>query len=344
LPIFGLFTISSRLNFHATNRYVRIFCEQMELPLKARKVGVHVLWNPGYTAPIFTPCPQVLSILDMQYRRHPEDLTPIARIATDLLIKRTQQKVRQFITISRFSKSEIIHFTSIPHDKIHVTPLAVEDVDQNNKTRVELLELVSKWLEPDVPYLLTIANSYPHKNIHTLVEAFERIEKQIPHRLVIVGKPRLGEGRLIESLSKISDPKRVVRIYGLSRPALFSLYRCAALFVFPSLYEGFGLPILEAMISETPVVTTKMASIPEVGGNCAVYVDKPTAEAFAEKILQVLGWDPAYRSSFLSEAKKWAKTFSWKRTAEKTVEILIQAADFKMRKPPWADQKSQAAQ
>lgn len=98
------------------------------------------------------------------------------------------------------------------------------------------------------------------------------------------------------------------------------------------------------MVSETPVITTKMASIPEVGGNCTIYVDKPTAEAFAENILQVLSWDPSYRSSFLSEAKKWAKTFSWRRTAEKTVEILIQAADFKMRKPPWADQKSRSDQ
>ncbi len=256
----------SLLNFKAGNRFFRILREQTELPVRARKAGIDVLWSPGYTAPVLAPCPQVLSILDMQYRRYPEDLTRIARTVTDLLIKCAERCVQQFITISQFSKSEIIHFTTIPQDKIHVTPLATENENNSQKTKAELFGDTSKWMKSSKPYILAVANSYPHKNLHTLVESFSQLENRIPHRLVIVGKPRLGERHLIESLSRISNPERVIRIHGVPRSDLFSLYRCADLFVLPSLYEGFGLPILEAMMCEIPVITTKMGAIPEVGG------------------------------------------------------------------------------
>ena len=319
-------TVLWNLNFHAKNRYVRILREQIELPIKAKKSGIHVLWNPGYTAPIFTHFPQVVTIHDMQYKRHPEDLTPVARFTTDFLIKAAARRVQAFITVSNFSKKEITRFTSIPEAKIHVTPLGVEMIQFKDKACVERLEPLSRWLSSSEKYILTVANTYPHKNLHTLVQAFTRIEDKIPHKLVMLGKPRLGEKHLIESLSGMSNPDRVIRISRLSRQDLFSLYRCSDLFVFPSLYEGFGLPVLEAMMCEVPVITTKMASIPEVGGSHVIYVEQPTPESFSEKILEVMDWEKAFRRKFIKHAKNWATKFSWRDTGEKTMEILMQAA------------------
>ncbi len=312
----------SNLHFKASNRLMRILREQIELPIKAKKEKVHVLWSPGYTAPFFSPCAQVLTIHDMQYKRHPEDLSPLARLVMDILIKMAAHKVDQFLTISQFSKSEIMRFTSIPKEKIHVTHLAADDIAYKKPTDPELPSIVTKRIPANEKYILTVANSYPHKNLHTLVDAYAKIMDQIPHHLIIVGKPRLGEGLLTQRIEKLQKPDRITRISRLDKNELTAFYQGADLFVFPSLYEGFGLPILEAMMCGVPVITTKKASIPEVGGKSVIYVDAPTAEAFSKKILEVLSWDKACRSDFTIAAKHWAKQFSWEKTAAKTMHFL----------------------
>ncbi|MHA1372329.1 MAG: glycosyltransferase [Promethearchaeota archaeon] len=100
------------------------------------------------------------------------------------------------------------------------------------------------------------------------------------------------------------NPNRVVRILGLSRDELFSFYRNADVFVFPSLYEGFWLPVLEAMMCGAPVITTRMASIPEVGGDCVIYVDSPTPQNCARKIIEVIGWDQTRRFRFTQPGQR----------------------------------------
>ncbi len=278
----------SILRFKATNRYNRILREQFELPFKVKQADVDVLWSPGYTAPGVVYCPQAVTILDMQYKRYPEDLTWLAIITTDLLLKIASFRAQRFLTISEFSKSEIIHFTNIPKEKIDVTYLAANDFAFNNLPDAEVSKFLSKRVPSTEKYILTIANSYPHKNLHTLIDAFGKIVNQIPHQLIIIGKPRLGEGRVKNSCANLSQPDRVTRISGLNREELIALYQGADLFVFPSLYEGFGLPVLEAMMCKVPVVTTTKASIPEVGSDFAIYVNKPTSESFANKILDVI--------------------------------------------------------
>jgi glycosyltransferase involved in cell wall biosynthesis len=148
--------------------------------------------------------------------------------------------------------------------------------------------------------------------------------------LVIVGKPRLGEGDIARSFLKLANPDRVTRIDRLTHIELTAFYQAADLFVFPSLYEGFGLPVLEAMMSGVPVVTTPRASIPEVGGKYAVYVNAPTPEEFASKILEILSWSPEYRAQFASSAKNWAKQFSWEKTATQTL-ISLKTAFLQKR-------------
>ena len=315
-----------RLNFNASNRFVRILREQFELPFKVKQAGIDVLWSPGYTAPAVVHCPQAVTILDMQYKWYPEDLTWLSRITTDLLLKIAGFRAQRFLTISEFSKSEIIHFVNIPKEKIHVTYLAADDFGQGNLTKVEVSKTVSKWIPNNKKYLLTIANSYPHKNLHSLIDAFGKIINQIPHQLVIVGKPRLGEKLVKKNLANLSEPNRVIRISGLNRKELIALYKGADLFVFPSLYEGFGLPVLEAMMCKVPVVTTTKASIPEVGGDFVVYVHEPSPRSLADTILDVLAWHLNKRSDFTNKAKRWAERFSWEKTASQILDALILTA------------------
>ena len=319
------------LNFRATNRFVRIIREQVELPKRARQSRIDVLWSPGYTSPFFCHCPQVTSILDMQYKTHPDDLSFLARIVTDILIRVSVKRSAGIITISEFSKKEIVKYTLAPPDKIHAILLAaapefaVTDTDITHEDNA----VCSFPMLGQRPYILSVANTYPHKNMHTLIDAFGKIMGNIAHNLVIIGLPRLGEEKVKKAIDGLSDPSRVIRLSRLSRGDLAMLYNRADIFVFPSLYEGFGLPILEAMISGIPVVTTKRGAIPEVGGNYAVYADPPDAQTIAARIMEIVRWDPEQRADWVQRAKIHTLDFTWEKTAEEVMKVLEHSAGNK---------------
>jgi len=314
-----------RLNFRAQNRYARIIREQFELPRAAGRAAVDVLWSPGYTGPLRLRCPQVLSILDMQYKAHPEDLTPLARLVTDVLVKGGARRARRIVAISEFAKRSIVQYTGVDVGSIDVTPLAADPAFGVRCSAPALLA-VRRLIGSEAPYLLCVANTYPHKNVHALVESFARLASAIPHHLVLVGKPRLGESAVRAALARVADPLRVHRLPWTSRDDLIALYQGADLFVFPSLYEGFGLPVLEAMQAGTPVVTTRRTAIPEVGGECAFYFDPDQERDLDARILAALTMPTAARATWVTRAAERARTFTWQCTADLTLRCLREAA------------------
>ncbi len=302
--------------FSATNRFVRIVREQTELPLRVRRAKVDVLWSPGYTAPVFCGSAQAVSLLDMQYKRFPADLTRLARITTHVLVQAaTMDPRKRLLTISDFSKQDLLRFTRARAERIHVTPLAADPAFAPADTR--------SVREP--PYILCVANTYPHKGVDALVRAFALLEDAFPHQLVVVGKPRLGEPAVESAMRDVKRPGRVQRVAGCSRSELIEWYRQADVFVFPSLYEGFGLPVLEAMQSGVPVVTTRCGSIPEVGGDAVCYADPRDAPAFAKAISDCLRLPEVERLRLVREGLRRAGAFSWDRTASDTLCVLTSA-------------------
>ena len=309
------------LPVRATNRYARILAEQSRLPFAVRRIRPDVLWSPGYTMPFRAPCRQVVSILDMQYRSHPEDLTWLARWTTHLLVTMSTRRADRILTISDFSRREIVRHAGCPPDKIHVTPLGVDPAFASPPATPGTGHLSpdTRHAIRDTPYLLCVANSYPHKNLARLVAAFAMIMTKIPHQLVLVGRPRLGEPELRRALERISS-ERVKRVAGLCSDELIALYQAADLFIFPSLYEGFGLPVLEAMMAGVPVITTREGAIPEVGGDHVLYADGRDPADLAAKMEKVLGWSDEKRGDWIRNARKRAKTFTWSEAAAATVE------------------------
>ena len=312
------------LPLRATNRYARIIREQVDLPFRVAASRVDVLWSPGYTAPFFSPCSQVVTIHDMQYKRYPQDLTFLARLATDILVRVAVARCSRIIAVSDFSRQEVIHFTKANPEKVTVVYEAADPAFARPLPEDIKRQRLKRLLPSEKPYILCIANTYPHKNVRALIEAFGQILEKIPHQLVLVGKPRLGEPEVQTALRRMPDTSRIQRLLQVDYEDLFALYQGADLFVFPSLYEGFGLPVLEAMMSGVPVLTTRCGSIPEVGGDKVCYFDQASATDLTQQMMRIVSWKSDYRKIQVMEAQKHACQFSWRQTAAKTIECFKQ--------------------
>lgn len=311
------------LPFRAANRPLRIVLEQFWLPLAVWRSNVEVLWSPGYTAPFWAPCPQVVTIHDLQYKSHPDDLSWLEKATLDILVRMACKRCAKIIAVSQFSKSEIAKYGFAPDDKISAIH---EGVDPSFAEAVQIPAVVDelqKIFASARPFILCVAHTYPHKNVHLLIEAFSLICDEIPHNLVIVGKERLGETVVRESVKRLPRPDRLFRLNeGVSFGALKFLYQNADAFVLPSAYEGFGLPVLEAMMAGAPVVTSTMASLPEVAGKHTFYFQSDDEISLGQQIRAVIEMEPEKKAIWCEQAKSWAKKFTWEKAALETVDIF----------------------
>jgi glycosyltransferase involved in cell wall biosynthesis len=301
------------------NRYQRIILEQTLLPCFVTKTDIDLLWSPGYTAPFLSSRPQVVTIHDMQYKRYPEDLTFLARLATDILIRIAVRRCQEVITVSEFSRSEILRFTRVSSSKITVIPEAADPLYAEILSKAEIRKRLASLFLSDRSYILCVANSYPHKNVHVLIQAFGDIQDLIPQDLVLVGKPRLGEPLVQKAIAKLSSKDRFHRIDRVDKDLLIALYQGAELFVFPSLYEGFGLPVLEAMMAGTPVIATRKGSVSEVGGDGVTYFDADRPGDLSQQMIKLLHLPGDQCETLVRRARTHAESFSWKLTAQKSL-------------------------
>lgn len=304
-----------KLNLNARNRAIRIIAEQFNLVRVVRDCGAELLWSPGYTAPLRKlSCPQVVTIHDMQYRRFPEDISWLYRLASDLLIPSAAKCCNAVIADSLFGKEEVIKYCKVPDDKISVVyagcnnQFGVPLSDQYLRKCLDELNLKANG------FVLCVAHTHPHKCVHNLVDAFAAI-KRLDLRLVLVGKTRRGEIELQQSIARHSINKQVTRLETVDQSMLTALYQSCAVFVLPSQYEGFGLPVLEALTAGAPVITTRSASLPEVGGESVVYVNN-TTQSLSLAIESVLNRSNKERRHYASKGKQWAAGFSWNKTGD----------------------------
>ena len=307
------------LDFCASNRVLRILREQFELPGKVGKSGVDILWSPGYTGPISVPVPHIVSIPDVQYKTHPEDMTFIARLVTHLIVQSVAKRANAILTLSGFAKSEICKYYKLSEEKIVVAHCGVNECfnhpNQPSCIDARLIHLINE----NKPYLLCVANSYPHKNLHTLVRAFKDLEDRIPHSLVLIGRKRLGEVKIEKAIQALKNPNRVLRIDYVQHQDLPWIYQHADVFVFPSLYEGFGLPILEAMTVGCVIIASRSASVPEIAGDSVMYFDGKSAEELTHLILDASKFDPEECERRKNLVQRRSQLFSWDHTAQVTL-------------------------
>lgn len=225
------------------------------------------------------------------------------------------------ITVSEWSKQDILKFFPIDKDKIFVTPLAADD-KYKPLDKVKCKDFLSKEYTINNPFILYIGGFSPRKNVKALITAFSKIYKKLDtdYNLVIVGATRDQAQYLSEFSNNLELASKIIFTGFVPEDHLPILYNGCDAFVYPSLYEGFGLPPLEAMNCGTPVITSNLTSIPEVVGDAGMLINPYNETELQDAIVKMLG-DENLRNEFIRKGLIRAKEFSWKATAEKTLEV-----------------------
>jgi len=246
------------------------------------------------------------------------------RLPTWKLNMRGLRKADRIITVSEYSKSEIIKHVGYPEDQITVIPNAV---DHNNYCVKRNREVIKKLGITDTQkVILYVGSEQPRKNVPFLLKAISELKKKLPDIILLkIGTPQVPGARekLIELIEMLGIEKEVVFVGYVSENELPKYYNAADLFVFPSLYEGFGLPPLEAMACGTPVITSNLTSLPEVVGDSAITIDPYDVNAFAEAMYNLLT-DEKLREKMINKGLKRAQLFNWEKSAEKTLKVYQQ--------------------
>ncbi len=224
------------------------------------------------------------------------------------------------ITVSRTSYKDIITTGRIPARKVAIIP---EAVDRSFESPPEVSRETLGWIRARSPYLLAMGGAEPRKNMHRVVAAFEQLSRAVPHHLIVVG----GSWRDHRfSYAAESDlPGRIHSTGTVDAQTLRALYAHADLFVYPSLYEGFGLPVLEAMASGVPVLVSRDGALPEVAGDAAIYVDATDIASIAAGILEVVS-NPSRAQQLIRAGKGRLTLYSWQHSALRTLEIYEKIA------------------
>jgi glycosyltransferase involved in cell wall biosynthesis len=293
----------------------RIAWEQLALPGALRTLGIDVFHAPANVLPARLPCPSVVTVHDLAFMRYPQFLRPSRRLYQRRFTARSVARATQVVTVSESTKRDVIELMRVPEQRLHVIYPGIAADFQPVGDPVTLASFRARHGLPE-RYLLYLGTLEPRKNLLTLIEAYARLRGLLADAppLVLAG----AKGWYYKSLFSR------VRVLGLEHVVIFPgyvardeqrlWYAGAELFVFPSLYEGFGLPVVEALACGTPTITSNVSSLPEVAGDVARQVDPRNAEALAHVLREVLA-DGAARVRMARAGPAWASQFSIARMA-----------------------------
>ena len=300
--------------------------QQWEIPRLLRRLGSDVYHSPYYVMPLRAPCPMVVTLHDLIPYLFPEalprkSLSPLFAGMARWAAKRAQHVLAD----SNSTRDDIVRILGVPKTRVTCVPLAC-DAAFRPQTETEIGHMRAR-LSLDQPYLLYMGINKPHKNLVRLVKAWSRLSENLRdgHQLVLAGRrdPRYDADKRAIDRYQLD---RSVRLLGaVSERDLPGLYAGASAFVFPSLYEGYGLPVLEAMASGAPVVCSDRSSLPEVVGDAALLFDPENVDQMAHQISCILSRPDVAERCRLAGLQR-ATAFTWERTARETLAVYARVA------------------
>ncbi len=301
--------------------------EQVRLPGLVRALRLDLLHSPYYIKPYWLPCPSVLTLYDIISHTHPHSLPSArARLLFEITTRLALRSAHLILTLSHDAAKALHHHYNVPPDKIVVTPGAADA--RFSPASAEAIAAVRARYDLPPAYVLYLGINKPHKNLVRLVEAWSKVshEERGGVTLVLAGREDARYSDHRRRAAELGLGNRVRFLGDVAEADLPALYSGALAFVFPSLAEGFGLPVLEAMACGTPVVCSNLSSLPEVVGDAALLVNPYDVVALAAAICRLLA-DESLRQEMRAKGLAQAAKFSWERTARETLAAYRRLAD-----------------
>ncbi len=296
------------------------FWTQIRLSWEMLRHAPDLLFIPASALPLIHPKRSVVTIHDTAWVNYPEAFTWTMKWYLHWSTKYAVRHASKVIAVSEATRQDLIKY-------YHVQPEKVVAVPHGYEIPTGLDASVSEQVGKQLPekYILFLSTLQPRKNVVGLIEAFAELKREhpeLPHKLVIVGKPGWKFEPILEAIE--NNPDTVVYLNHISDNDRWPVYRGADLFIHPSFYEGFGMWLLEAFACGVPAAVSNISSLPEVGGDAALYFDPHSKDEIKSTILKVLS-DPELSASMVEKGKKRLTEFSWQRCAEQTMEVFNKA-------------------
>lgn len=306
------------------NPIVRIFWEQFIQPRALRASRSDLLHALAFAGPKQISIPWIVTIYDLSFMKFPYSFNPLNRIYLNYAVRDSVSRANRIIAISESTKRDLMAHFGVSADKVRVIYCGVDSPLKPDSDSTGVAQLRARYSLPE-KFILYLGTIEPRKNIVRLLRAFAHAKRdaRLPHRLVLVG----ARGWKYEKVDRVVEEESIendVIFTGYApQEELAPWYRAADLFVYPSLYEGFGLPPLDAMAYGTPVVTSNAASLPEVVGDAALTVTPEDERALADAIVRALT-DHQLREAMIARGITQASKFSWERAARETTALYAE--------------------
>jgi len=304
----------------------RFWWDQVILPKRAKKSRVDLLHQPSFSAPFFFSGPRVVTVHDIISILFPASIPFASRMFYSRWMPYSYRAATEIITISQSTKADIQSVLKIPEEKITVIPLAVDEKFKEKLSPDRVREVREKYKLPE-NYLLHVGTLEPRKNLEFLIDVFHELLNQKGNEslsLVITGKKGWYFEGLFEKVRELNLGERVIFTGYLDEKDKPALYHGAKIFVFPSLYEGFGLPPLEAMASGVPVISSNTSSMPEVVGEAGILLSPKNKTGWVKAISDV-NQNEGLRLDMIQKNIAQVSKFSWEKTAKETVAVYDRA-------------------
>lgn len=302
-----------------TSRPLRVLTESTWLAWRTWRDRCEVVHHAGGTMPIVRTAPGIVTLHDLQPLSHPERFGPIKRRWLTWAAPRSLRAASHVVCLTAFTADDAVHRAGVERARVRIVPCGVDDpgaVDEQMRQLVlDRLDLV------DRPFVLYPAITYPHKNHETLVAAFAALRPEHRElRLVLTGGASSAEASVQAAIAAYDLSDCVVRTGRIPEPELDVLFRTATVMAFPSRYEGFGLPVLEAMARGCPVVASDVGGVPLVAGDAAVLVEPLDVQGWADSLASVLD-DTARRSVLVRRGLDRVRAFTWPASAAALIDV-----------------------
>ncbi|MBL8220110.1 MAG: glycosyltransferase family 4 protein [Bryobacterales bacterium] len=318
--------VPQRANFHhvpqsvhAAVRPARLSWEQFVLPGRARGLKLDVLFNPGFTSPLFGGCPNVTVFHDLQHKRHPEYFRWFDLPFWRFFLYWSARRSKRLIAVSESTRLDLLRYYPVPDAKIRVVPHGVDEAffavgQQRNEGELR-------------HFILCVSTLHPHKNLDRLVRAFRRLHARRPqYRLIIAGMHGFQTNQIERTIIECGMGAHVHITGWIPREELLDLYHKAWAFVYPSTFEGFGMPVLEALASGIPSAVSAIEPMKGIAGNAALQFHPLEEEEIAAALERIVT-DDELRARLCVAGPQRAADFSWRTAAQQTLRVLEAAAN-----------------